>query len=887
METTRSNECVKTTCPYCGVGCGLNITSGSDSGYQISGTANHPANLGRLCVKGAALHETLDTSSRLLEPQINGETSSWEDALSLSARKLRDIIDTHGPDAVAFYVSGQLLTEDYYVANKLMKGFIGSANIDTNSRLCMSSAVAGHKRAFGSDTVPCDYTDLEEADLIIIAGSNTAWAHPVIYQRIVDAKRKRPLLRIVTIDPRRTNTSDISDLHLSLKPNSDAALFSGLLIYLEQNGCLDKDFIASHTRGLADTLSAAISSVTDMETLACLTGLDKTTLLEFYKLFAQHEKTVTLFSQGLNQSCNGTDNANAVINCHLATGRIGKPGTGPFSITGQPNAMGGREVGGLANQLAAHMDFGDSEALDRVRRFWRAENLAQKPGLKAIDLFNEVAAGNVRAIWIMGTNPAVSMPQAEQVTRALKDCELVIVSDCEAKTDTTECANILFPALAWGEKSGTVTNSERRISRQRAFLDPPGNTRADWWIMTQVAKHMGFGSAFNYTSSAQIFREHAALSCFENHGNRDFDIGGLAELSDEAYENLKPTQWPYAKNKDTTRLYADGHFFTDDGRARFVPLARLPAPEQTHEFPYTLNSGRLRDQWHTMTRTGKSARLLQHTDEPFVEIHPTDADRERISDGDLMALLSESGSSFIAKAKLSERQKPQSLFVPIHWSTQLSASAKASALSTALSDPFSGQPGFKHAKTAIQKLEIKWRACIITASQHNTPDCSYWCKIPGVSTQRLELAGEKPLTNLEAWLRDLSGAHGTWMVYQDKKLGTYRTACTKDGKLQAAIYYTESGTLPERTGLQQLFEIDTSPESSRAVLAGKHVAAVDLGPIICACHATGEKSIRRAIEKTGCRSVYSLGEKLNCGTGCGSCVPELKAILAEYDAAKA
>ena len=888
MKDPMQSNCVRTTCPYCGVGCGVDVQQNSTGDIKISGTVSHPANQGRLCVKGAALHETLDTSTRLLEPQVDGKPTSWEEALDTTAKKLRHIIDTHGPDAVAFYVSGQLLTEDYYVANKLMKGFIGSANIDTNSRLCMSSAVAGYKRAFGSDTVPCDYTDLEEADLIVIAGSNTAWAHPVIYQRIEAAKRKRPQLRIVSIDPRRTSTSDLADLHLSLKPNSDAALFTGLLHFLNQNNCFDQDFIAAHTKGLVKTLVAAEKFTSDIDSVADVTGLDKEDLLTFFRLFAKHQKTVTLFSQGLNQSANGTDNANAVINCHLATGRIGKRGMGPFSVTGQPNAMGGREVGGLANQLAAHMDFGDADAMERVRWFWKANNLARKPGLKAVELFEAVAEGKIRAVWIMGTNPAVSMPQAERVTRALEACELVIVSDCEAQTDTTECADVLLPTLAWGEKSGTVTNSERCISRQRAFLPPPGSARPDWWILTKMAQRLGYGAAFNYTSNAQIFREHAALSAFENKGTRDFDIGALAELSDQAYDELTPTQWPCPHNKKTARLYADGHFYTDDQRASFIPLSPTVPTENTNAFPYTLNSGRLRDQWHTMTRTAKSPRLLQHTDEPFVEIHPYDAIRESIKEGQLVTLQSAQGGKFIAKAKLSDRQRPRSLFIPIHWNAQFSGSAKASDMSTALTDPISGQPAFKHTQTTIQPIKTIWQACMVTACEGLKPDCIYWCRIPRHPLQRLELSGDKPLKDVEAWLKAVSGAKGSWMTYRDKKLGTLRAACIGDGKLQAAVYYTEVGTLPDRAGLVSLLNLELSPQNSRAVLAGKLPGSgPDIGTIICACHATGEKNIRGAIEKSGCRSTYSLGEQLGCGTGCGSCLPELKAILSQYEVKEA
>ncbi|MGA7799933.1 MAG: molybdopterin-dependent oxidoreductase, partial [Gammaproteobacteria bacterium] len=545
-----------TVCPYCGVGCGV-VPTAEDGGWKVRGDGTHPANRGRLCSKGAALGETLGADGRLRHPQIAGARVTWDEALDAVADRLRDTISRHGPEAVAFYVSGQLLTEDYYVANKLMKGFIGAANIDTNSRLCMSSAVAAHKRAFGADAVPGCYEDLELADLVVFAGSNAAWAHPVLYQRIAAQKRRRPEMRVVVVDPRRTATCDIADLHLALAPGSDAVLFNGLLAHLYREDRLDLDYIDAHTEGFTAALLSARANAGSVPAVAAACGLPEADVAAFFRLFARTERTITFWSQGLNQSSSGVDKGNAVINCHLATGRIGRPGMGPFSITGQPNAMGGREVGGLANLLAAHMDFDDPAALERVRRFWGAPRLAQGPGLKAVELFDAVGRGEVKAVWIMATNPAVSLPEAERVRAALERCECVIVSDCVADTDTAACADILLPAAPWGEKEGTVTNSERRISRLRAFLPPTGEARPDWWMITGVARRLGFAESFAYDGPADIFREHAALSGLDNDGGRAFDISVLATLSDAEYDTLQPLQWPVtaARPLGTPRLY--------------------------------------------------------------------------------------------------------------------------------------------------------------------------------------------------------------------------------------------------------------------------------------------------------------------------------------------
>ncbi|MDB5729063.1 MAG: nasA, partial [Noviherbaspirillum sp.] len=705
----------RTTCPYCGVGCGVRATMHADGRLEIAGDEAHPANRGRLCVKGSALAETVDLDGRLLHPKIRRgraqapQRASWDEALDHVAGGFRRIIEQHGPQAVAFYVSGQLLTEDYYVANKLMKGFIGSANIDTNSRLCMSSAVAGHKRAFGADLVPVCYDDLELADLVVLVGSNTAWCHPILFQRITRIKEQRPDMKIVVIDPRRTATCESADLHLPIKAGTDVRLFNGLLSYLERDGRIDAAFVAAHTSGAENALAAA-AECDDVAAVAETCRVDPQALLAFYRMFAATEKVVTAFSQGVNQSSAGTDKVNSIINCHLYTGRIGRAGMGPFSITGQPNAMGGREVGGLANMLAAHMDLDNAAHRDAVQTFWDAPRMAERPGLKAVDLFRAIEEGSVKAVWIMATNPVVSMPDADQVQRALAACELVVVSDMIEKTDTCAYADVLLPALGWGEKDGTVTNSERRISRQRAFLPAPGEARADWDIICEVARRMGH-AGFDYSGPHEIFDEHARLSAFRNDvaAPRMFNIGGLSGLGKQGFDSLEPVQWPVAAPfAGTGRLFADRRFAHADGKARFIAtVPRLPAHAADGEFPLTLNTGRVRDQWHTMTRTGKSPKLADHIAEPFIDIHPQDALLCGVREGEL-ARVSTRWGSMVARVQHGGGIARGSVFVPIHWNNQTASDARVGALVNPAVDPVSGEPEFKHTPVRVDEFRVEW-----------------------------------------------------------------------------------------------------------------------------------------------------------------------------------
>jgi assimilatory nitrate reductase catalytic subunit len=877
---------VRTTCPYCGVGCGVLAKPDGRGGAAIAGDPEHPANFGRLCSKGSALGDTLGLERRLLNPmlrQADGNLAriSWEDALDSVAKGFAHTIAEHGPDAVAFYLSGQLLTEDYYVANKLMKGFIGSGNVDTNSRLCMASSVAGHRRAFGADTVPGIYEDLDLADLIILVGSNAAWCHPVLYQRMVANKRERGA-KIVLIDPRRTPTAEDADLFLPIAPGMDAALFCGLLVHLNDHGALDRPYIAAHTSGFAEALARAREIAPSVAATAVATGLAPADVARLFDMFRLTPKVVTCFSQGVNQSAQGTDKVGTIINCHLVTGRIGRPGMGPFSLTGQPNAMGGREVGGLANQLAAHMNFTTGD-IDRVRRFWRAPNMAQREGRKAVQMFEAIERGEIKALWVIATNPAVSLPRARAVREALAGLDLFVVSDNVASTDTINAgAQILLPAAAWGEKDGTVTNSERRISRQRPFLPLPGEARPDWWMIAEVAKRMGFGEAFNYRSAAEVFREHAGLSSFENGGERDFDIGALAPLTDEAFDALDPVQWParLGEPQGLTRFFAQGGFFTADRKAILIAPERpeLKAPV-SRGFPFRLNTGRVRDQWHTMTRTGLSPRLANHAPEPFVETHPDDAAALGLAEGGFARLRSAHGSC-VLRVAVSEGQRRGSLFAPIHWSDETASSACIGDLVISATDPFSGQPEAKATPAAIEPVEFKFRGFALTRDRIELPAETWWSRLTVTSGVGSLLATNEPPS---VWRGRTQLMFGTAEIaeYADEPRGIYRVAAFVDGRLTGCLFIGPASAAPQWDAVKTLFESEALGEAQRrAVLSGKSTDGLaDPGPLVCACFGVGLNVIRAAIKTGAAASVEDIGTALRAGTNCGSCLPELKRIL--------
>ena len=823
MSAAPDRRPVRTTCPYCGVGCGVLAEVKPDGAIAVRGDPEHPANFGRLCSKGSALGETVGLDGRLLAPTIHGKLAGWDEALDLVATTFSQTVAEHGRDSVAFYVSGQLLTEDYYVANKLMKGFIGSANIDTNSRLCMSSSVAGHKRAFGSDTVPGTYEDLELADLVVLVGSNLAWCHPVLYQRLAAAKQARPNMRVVVVDPRRTMTADIADMHLPVRADGDCALFNGVFAHLVAYGPLDHAYIEKHTTGFAEAIEAARAN--DYEETAALTGLSQDNLKAFYELFAATERTVTVYSQGVNQSSSGTDKVNAIINCHLATGRIGKPGMGPFSITGQPNAMGGREVGGLANMLAAHMDIENPTHRARVQDFWRSPRIAEKPGLKAVDMFRAVADGRVRAIWIVATNPVDSMPDADSVAAALKACPFVVVSEVIASTDTMRFAHVALPATAWGEKDGTVTNSERRISRQRPFLGSPDEARHDWAIIADVARRMGFGDAFAYETPAQIFAEHAALSALENDGARDFDIGAFAKIGEADYDALSPFQWPRvsADAPAETRFFARGGFFTPDRKGRFVPVSAKLETRVSADFPLVLNTGRVRDQWHTMTRTGKSPRLSQHFAEPFCEIHPADAAELDVKPADLVTIATPHGE-VVVRALVSPRQAKGSVFAPMHWNDQFAAKARVGALVPAITDPVSGQPASKHVAARVARFKVARYGFAVLRNRPEKLDADYWAIAPTNGGWRVELAftdGERDWPALAARL--FGGAAETGALsYIDAEAGQLRFAAFDGDRLIGALFLAAEPVAVSRNwAVDQLGVNFSEPRARFAVVAGR------------------------------------------------------------------
>lgn len=871
----------RTTCPYCGVGCGVLATRAPDGTVSVAGDTDHPANFGRLCSKGAALAETLSLDDRLLHPEINGKRAGWDEALDLVAEKFATTIAKYGPDSVALYVSGQILTEDYYLANKLMKGYVGSANIDTNSRLCMASAVAAHRRAFGTDTVPATYADLEEADLIVFVGSNFAWCHPVLFQRVLAAREKKGT-RLICIDPRRTATAESADLHLPLDPDSDVPLFLGLLQHLEAAGCRDAAYTSAHVNGVDEALAAA--SGFTIARVAAETGLSQADLAAFYAEFAATPKVVTIFSMGVNQSDSGTDKANAIINCHLLTGRIGKPGAAPFSITGQPNAMGGREVGGLANMLAAHMNIEDEAARVRVQRFWSSPGMAQKPGLKAVEMFEAVRAGKIKAIWIVSTNPVDSLPQADRVREALELCPFVVVSDAIRHTDTTAYADVLLPATAWGEKDGTVTNSERRISRQRAFLPAPGEARGDWWQIAQVAKHMGF-TGFDHASPAAIFAEHAALSAFENDGARDFDIGAYDAVSDAEFEALKPFMWPQpaGAGAQETRFFAEGRFYHPDGKARMVPVAAPPASKaRSRAYPLWLNTGRIRDQWHTMTRSGKTGRLMGHYGEPFCELHPEDAEAYGIGPASLMQVQSAHGA-VIVRALVTDRARNGSVFLPIHWTDQFAAKARADALVDAKTDPISGQPGSKRTPCIIAPAEMAWHGFAVSTAKPLPGAAEYWALAPSQGGWRVELASSTLPEDWQAYARALFGvgAEAEWLAYHDTDAGIVRLAAFAGEKLIGALFVS-----PQPVALARGFVTEALSETHEGmgryrVLAGQGGAGQpDHGAIVCACFQVGVKQIIAAIEG-GASSVDAVGAALKAGTNCGSCKSDIRTLLAK------
>ena len=867
---------MKSVCAYCGVGCGVSLEHG-DTGWQLSGDATHPANKGALCIKGSSLIDSLDFPERLLYPRWHGEQLDWDRALDRLAGELERIISESGPQSVAIYLSGQLTTEDYYVANKLMKGFIGSPHVDTNSRLCMASAVVAHQRAFGEDLVPACYEDLELADLVVLTGANTAWTHPVLFRRLQQARVQRPGMKLVVIDPRETMTASQGDLHLPLRPGSDVALWNGLCRYLLDSGGWDQEYVARHVAGFAELASELDHACWRPEAVAARCDLPLSDLLGFYRLFAANARTVTLFCQGINQSEQGVDQAGCIINAHLLTGRIGKPGAAPFSMTGQPNAMGGREVGGLATQLAAHMGF-DEASRDRLARFWGAPQLVSGPGHKAVALFEALHRGEIRALWVMGTNPAVSLPDSLRVCDALRRCELLVVSDVTAATDTARLAHLLLPAAAWGEKGGTVTNSDRTISRQRAFLAAPGEARPDWWALTQVARRLGFADAFPYEHEQQIFCEHAALSGFENDGARQFDISGLATLDRTRFEALSPIRWPVngANPTGCDRLFSDGRFATPDGRARLVvaaPHSESPASPTGEGVALLLNSGRLRDQWHTMTRTGHVARLQEAEPWPSLRLGPASLLALGAEPGSLLRIRSQQGES-LALASRDEGLREGEAFLPMHWSEVYSQGAGVNRLVSARLDPLSGQPAFKQTQVRVARQPLCWQGLWLAEHRFAHP-VSWWAlrTLRGSSGKRVcQWLADWHETAEQVWCRLC--AEGNWLRVPQPQ--GWLAIALQQGRIVSLLLVTPT---PQSVRIDGLASLLGAPLQADALVSTLDQALAGTSRQVCSCLRVSEHQILEAITQKGVNEVAGLQALLGCGSNCGTCLPEVARLL--------
>lgn len=906
-STENKIKTTQTTCPYCGVGCGVTAeVNETAQGKTVitKGDANHPSNYGKLCIKGSNLADTLGLETRVLYPMMGRKTerkvSTWDESIDAIANKFQQCIDQYGRDSIAFYVSGQLLTEDYYAVNKFVKGYLGTANIDTNSRLCMSSAVAAHKRAFGEDLVPASYEDFEHTDMVVLVGSNTAWCHPVLYQRLMKAKEERDLF-VVVIDPRFTSTCEAADLHLPILPGQDVALFNGLLQYLVKNNYSDLEFIANNTQGLAQALQQSESEAS-IEAVAERTGISLEKLNIFFEKFAKTEKVMSLFSMGVNQSSRGVDKANSIINCHLLTGKIGKLGAAPFSMTGQPNAMGGREVGGLANMLAAHLDLDNAAHQSLVQEFWQSPYIANKAGLKAVDLFQAVESGKIKAIWIMATNPVVSLPDADQVKRALEQCEFVVVSDICKDTDTTQYADVLLPALGWGEKDGTVTNSERRISRQSAFLDAPVEAKADWWAVAQVAKKMGF-SGFNFNNAHEIFIEHAKLSAYKNAPLsqraaavqfRYFNLQGLTELSLEDYNQFAPTQWPVwqADQADdaVSRLFAQGQFSHADAKAKFVATAAInPVHQVCGEYPLILNTGRIRDQWHTMSRTGLSANLSTHRAEPYCEIHPQDALKFGVKDGELVEVKSNWGLC-ILRAQVSSNIRRGQVFAPIHWNDQVASDARIGKVVNPVVDALSGEPEFKHTPVFVQPFYTQWQGVLYVRQgfehivQSTIQNTIWWTKVTTAKATRYELADRQKFSATVEHLKELlpfTDESFEWLNLQDQTAHLSHSIVLKDGQLIASLYTAPQALLPDRDWIAGLFKRERlSAMHRKALLAGQPMSMNNsAGPLVCSCFKVGKNTIIETIKEKNISHEKQVTACLKAGGNCGSCLAEIRGLI--------
>ncbi|MCF7202975.1 nitrate reductase [Pseudomonas oligotrophica] len=897
MRTTAS------TCCYCGVGCGVLIEHDGERIHNVAGDPEHPANHGRLCSKGSTLHLTGDRDARARYPELRlGKTLArsrcdWDAVLEHAASVFAETIAEHGPDSVAFYVSGQLLTEDYYAFNKLARALVGTNNIDSNSRLCMSSAVVGYKRSLGADAPPCSYEDLEQADVVLIAGSNMAYAHPVLFRRLEAAKAARPGMQVIVVDPRRTDTAELADLHLALRPGSDVALFHGLLHLLLREGWTDRAFIAAHTEGFA-ALEALVRDFTPAR-VAELCGIRVEQLLACARMIGLAPSLLSLWCMGLNQSTAGSAKNSALINLHLATGQIGRPGTGPFSLTGQPNAMGGRETGTLANLLPGHRDAADLAHRAEVAAYWGVERLPQTPGLTAVELFEAVRDGRIKALWIACTNPAQSLPDQARIHEALAACPFVVVQEAFATTETCRHADLLLPAASWGEKEGTVTNSERRISPVRAAIPAPGEARPDWAIACDFARRLerrlrpGQPSLFAFERAEQLYDEYRPLTA-----GRDLDYSGLSRA---LLERLGPQQWPFrlASGQGTPRLYADGRFPTESGRARFVADAfRLPAEGPDADFPLILNSGRLRDQWHGMSRTGTAARLFGHVEQALLGLHPDDLACQGLADGDLVRVRSRR-ASLVLPVQADASLQPGQAFLPMHWGDRFLAGLGVNALSSPACDPLSRQPELKHAAVAVERIDLSWQFFALVEGPVQRHLDALRPLFDGFAYASFALAGREraalviraaaatapPAALLEAIDRRLGLLQGPVLAYDDPRRGVGKRVRLQDGRLLALRL---AGETAARDWLKGVWERGSVEADLRrwllAPLSAPPGATLAADPTLCNCLNVGRGAVCAGIARG--LDLDGLKRTLGCGTSCGSCVPEIKRLLVQQPLAE-
>ena len=932
-------QSIRSTCPYCGVGCGVIIDSEAGRITGVRGDPDHPANRGRLCTKGSTLHLTaaphLAAQGRALQPlrrAARGEPFApvaWDAALDEVADRFAATVQQHGPDAVGLYLSGQLLTEDYYVFNKLAKGLIGTNNVDTNSRLCMSSAVAGYKLSLGADAPPACYDDLALAQTVLITGSNMAWAHPVLFRRLEDARAANPAQKWIVIDPRRTETAASADLHLQLLPGTDVVLHHALLHLMLWEGLSDAAYIAAHTSGF-EALRDRVREFTPAHA-AKVCGLQAEQIVTAARWFAGREgvaaggarrPSLSLWCQGLNQSSSGTDNNSTLINLHLATGQIGRPGAGPLSLTGQPNAMGGREVGGLANLLSAHRDLANPAHRAEVAALWGVPEVPAKLGKRALEMFQAAADGEIKALWIACTNPAQSLPDQATVRRALERAEFVVLQEAYVNTATAADADLLLPAPSWGEKEGTVTNSERCISRVRAAVPPPGAARADWAIAVAVAQRLerwlaparvaGLAgrSMFDYATPEAVWNEHR-----ESTRGRDLDITGLS------YAGLaeQPQQWPMASGaaQGSERLYTDGRFATADGRARFVaPAWRGPAEPRDARYPVSLNTGRLRDQWHGMSRTGTLGRLFAHGGEPQLQLHPQELQRRHWTEGELVRISSRRGSLVLPVAASTELA-PAQAFIAMHWGPEFVSGDGVNALTSPAVCPQSQQPELKHAAVRLERAALPWQisaAVWLPADQALArretlraffAEFGYAHCVPfgreadglgaGQGGDRLGLrfraalpaaAAETLIQRLQATL-GLSGR--PLLRYADRRSGQQRIIAlaedgTLDGFLLAGDIAADGWLLP------LLQQCQPAAQLGRALLTAGAQPPQRLPPAsrqVCACHDVSEARIQAALAEgrgDAAERLKGLQQNLRCGTDCGSCLPALRSLVQQSQA---